>query len=171
MLGDPDEVTEFTPKPDALKPMFTILGALAFTAIGFLMVSTAQDTFTGLMGLACIAFFGGGGIVFAWKTLRNPERITFTPEGLWMEGLGGRKLVEWKNVEAIGITSYQLNKFNMLRLRDPERFQPDDGSVVAKLGDLSRNWWGGEIAIGWAQRDRDAEEFGRLLELWRARYG
>ena len=171
MLGDPDEVTTFTPNPGMGKPLLAILGALVFTVLGFWLVSTAQDSFAGLLGIACIAFFGGGGLLMAWKTLRSPQRITFTPEGLWMDGVGGRKLVEWKNVEAIGITTYQRGKYNMLRLRDPSRFQEDDGNFFSQMGGLSRSWWGGEIAISWVQRDRGAEEFGRLLELWRAKYG
>ena len=166
MLGDPDEVATFTPKANRLHLVAAVLGAFAFTVAGFWMVGTAQDTLTGLMGFAAIVFFGGGGIAFAWKSLRNPNRITFTPEGLEIGG----KLVEWKNVEAIGITKYQGARYNMLRLRDPSRFQADDGNILSRLGTLNREWWGGEIVIGWAQRDRGAEEFGRLLELWRAKY-
>ena len=171
MLGDPDEVTEFTPNPGIGKHVLAFAGAMVFAALGVWLVATAKDTTTGLAGFASIAFFGVGGIVMGWVTLRKPRRITFTPEGLWMDGVGGRKLVAWKNVEAIGITTYQSSKYNMLRLRDPSQFQADDGNIVSQLGRLNRNWWGGEIAISWAQRDRGAEEFGRLLELWRARYG
>ena len=141
-----------------------------FVAIGIWMANTAQDTFIGLVGLACIGFFGLGVVVLTWS-LRRPNPLTFTPQGLWIAGMGSKKLVEWTNVDAIGITTYQGGKYNMLRLRDPARFMPDDGNVIAQLGTFNRKWWGGEVAIPWSQRDRSAEEFDRLLQLWRAKYG
>ena len=168
MLGDPDEVTTFSPKPRVGFLLLGILGSLVFTVLGFWMVTTAKNAFDGLAGFASIAFFGGGGIAFAWNTRSNPRRLTFTPQGLLLED----KVVEWTNVEAIGITKYQSAKYNTLRLRDPSRFRiADEGNIVSQLGRLNRNWWGGEIVIGWAQRDRGAEEFGRLLEAWHAKYG
>src|SRR5262245_13969499 len=109
MLGDPDTVNEFIATPPRRNQVFGILGSAAFVAAGAWMASSATSTVPGLVGILCILFFGLTGIITLVNFVR-PRAMTFTPEGLHLAGLAGNKFVEWKNVEAIGITTYQSTK-------------------------------------------------------------
>ncbi|MES1197401.1 MAG: STM3941 family protein [Pseudomonadota bacterium] len=45
------------------------------------------------------------------------------------------------------------------------------GSGLSSCYASMRDHYGGEIQLGWPQRDRDAAAFGELLRVWVARYG
>jgi len=149
--------------------LLAVLGSIAFVAAGGWMVSTAQNDFDGIAGLLGIVFFTFTAI-FGVKSVVSGRRTRFSPEGLeW--GVGrNRKRVAWSNIEASWVAKMNRQAINVVRLKDPAPLLSQYGDVELRLAELNAKMMGGEVSLGWADRDRGAEEFDALLKAWTARY-
>jgi len=166
MLGDPNEVMEFSPVPNREQMALAVFGLFALAAFSAMILSTARDTLQIISFVFLLLYGVVAGLRLLWLAIRNPRRLMFTRAGLSLDG----RLVEWGNIEAFGIKRHRAFSYNVLTLRDPKRFRPDDGSLFSRLGGLHRLWYGGDVSISWTTRDRDAEKFEVLLVSWYARF-
>jgi hypothetical protein len=151
------------------------LGCLVFVALGVALVASGGAA--GLVvGLASIAFFGGGLLVLL---LRRPWRwsILVDERGVTWRRAGGDVVVGWENVAAVRVTRLSTGrtaqKYVTLALFDPSAVdQPALGPLNRPLQALNRGLVGGEASIPWSERDRPAEDLAALLNArlaaWRA---
>ena len=194
-----------------------LLGALAFVAIGILMM---LDAGTGIaekaVGALGVAFFGWCAVAVVVR-MRRGSTIKLSHEGIhyaFAPRYETRKLIRWRDIEGFGMSRVQRSEFNFVRLaryddlvrqfsegeaaqtvkvfRRAMRFggaaavvaganlkfdeagdlgrMVGGSGAVASLSDVlrfSRQKFGGEICLGWPDRDRNAERFQELLTVWK----
>lgn len=194
----PSPLERHVVRPRPRKLLLTLLGCVAFVAVGIWMLSSG-DLGGIVVGLLAVAFFGGVGVYAVVTSVRQGlAKLTLTPSGLELASGG---TVPWPDVEATGVVT-EPTTMVWLRLRSYDRYLdsiPDgraakaDGisrvlTPVAQLllrgtargarmrdqGDQlrwTREHFGYDLAFSPAWLDRPAAEFAELLERYRQAAG
>jgi hypothetical protein len=154
-------------------------GCLVFVALCVVLLAVGGAANVAI-GLAGIAFFGGGLVVLV---LRRPWRCSLLVDerGVTWRRPGGDTQVRWADISAIRVTSMRTGRvgrttFVTLTLHDPSAVdRPALGPLNRPLQAWNRRLVGGEASIGWSERDRSADELAALLnrrlDAWRAGAG
>ncbi len=150
------------------KTVLSMLGSIAFVTIGLFMVSGPiadssrhSPEFVKLMGWACIAFFGGTGLL-SIRNLIRPTELVLSAEGFQVKGVRRTPLVPWRDVRGFFIAQVQLSKFVCYELdQEPTALQLATGRGSAGT------WGNGQIP---AHLELHPDKVLELLEEWHRRY-
>ena len=167
MLGDPAEVAEFRPVLRTGGIWLALFGAVAFGAVAVLMALHPRNGFDVVIGVLSSGFCALAAVVLGWR-LARPRSVVFSSEGLEFPSLVGRRRIAWSNVRGVGIWRQGMQAINSLWLADTA--EVDRGGYGILRG-ANRMLGAGDVSLGWADRDRGAEEFDALLQAWIGRYG
>jgi len=98
-----------------------VLGCSLFTVAGFYLMSMGEPQNIAV-GLLCILFFGGGGLIMIPKLLRRKVSMVLTREGMEQITPYGNAHVRWSDVEKVGMVSIFANKMVGIRLRNYDAY-------------------------------------------------
>lgn len=98
-----------------------LLGALAFVAMGALMVLRQPGLESYLIGGASIVFFGGGAVLFVFQLIDRRPRLILDDEGLYDRTLGVG-VIPWRDIADAQLVSVRGHAFVCLHLRNPEHW-------------------------------------------------
>jgi hypothetical protein len=94
-----------------------MLGSVLFTAGGIWLMVDGEGTVDGLVGAACVLFFGGGGLYALPRLLRRPVSLVLEPDALVQVTLYGSARVPWRDVERVGVASWMGQRLLGMRLK------------------------------------------------------
>ncbi|ALN59737.1 hypothetical protein GLE_4396 [Lysobacter enzymogenes] len=103
------------------KYLALLLCALAFVAIGALIVLRQPGLGGFLIGGASIAFFGAGAVLFAFQLLDRQPRLILDDDGLNDRTLGVG-IIPWRDIADARLLSVRGHAFVCLQLRNPEHW-------------------------------------------------
>jgi len=169
IVGDPATVQEFRPRRRLGVMLLALLAALCFIAVNLWLWPRAEHLHFFDSALLCVG--GVAAILMLWQILSR-RTLVFSPAGLEFGIFGRRKRVAWSNIESTIIRRNRADAVNGLWLKDPAAVDgyddsPGEGFMRAVNLMLGR----GHFAFDWSQRDRGAEAFDALLNVWIERYG
>ena len=190
----PSTVAVYQVKHRRLLFVAALIGSFAFLALGVWIALYAPRIGQKAVGALTVAFFGWIAVVAAQR-IRQGAAIQLSHEGIhyaFAPNYQTRRLISWRDIEGFGIWRLFGQELNLVRLAryDSLAGQFSDteaartlrfarvahlayagaGGSVASVSDLlhfNRVKFGGEICLGWPDRDRSAARFQELLTVWK----
>jgi hypothetical protein len=115
------ESNELAIPPSRLKLVGTLLGALAFVALGVLMivVQSRRDVFETLVGLLCVGFFGAVAVSVLKHLLFRGPAVVINSKGIVDNSSGvSVGFIAWDEIEEICEYRFQDQTFLGITLKD-----------------------------------------------------
>lgn len=167
---------DFVAYPSRWRIVLLILGALAFVAIGFLMIGAfgeppRSDRYSPIMmsaiGWSAIIFFGLCAFAAGKRLFETGEELRIGRNGIqcrrWSD-----ELIPWSAISDVTIWSTRGQRFIILHLFDPPSF-PRRRGALGKLAVANRVLTGGDVCISLTTTDRSFGEAMAAIEQWRPR--
>jgi hypothetical protein len=110
-------------RPPTWKLALAVMGMIAFTIGGILILIYGDGVFEIAVGLLAVVFFGGFGGYALYRRGRGQRKLAILPTGLEF-GIPGMipRVVRWEDIEAVGVTTISKQKFTTVRIK-PDRYQ------------------------------------------------
>jgi hypothetical protein len=107
-------------KPPAWRVFGLVLGIIIFSVVGAIIAVVSESLVDRLMGIVAVVFFGVGGAVWVFKSLRQEHlRVAVTPSAfeIYLVGVGWRR-IPWGDIEEFGAVKHGKSEFTAVRLRN-----------------------------------------------------
>lgn len=147
-----------------------VLLSLVMTAASYAIVEWGTKTWHPYLGWFGILFFGGGGAVGLWTSLRTPWSVALRGDALEIRTRGHIGQIPWRDIDDVALTNIQGTKMPGLRLASSEAYLQSfktgpRRAITRKLLNTNRGITGGyDLVLSWIQIDRPAREFTEFLK-------
>lgn len=144
--------------------LFPFLSGVFFLVIAYFMIQSGSS----LIGIGTLIF--GGATIFALIyqafVKRKSATMILTHQGI--QRLDVKYLISWSDIENIGATREEMQKFIGLRLKAEaiSNLPPN----VQGLANLNKSLFGYDIMLDEYELDRPISEFIQLLEQYRSTF-
>ena len=150
------------------KLWWTAVGAVAFVALGAVMLSlSSQPLFVRVCGGASVAFFGLIA-VYSIRRLRRPRiGLTLTPDGLVDQSSAvSAGLVPWREVTRLGEWSMSGTRCLILHVRDPAPYLARGNLLQRMAKRANHRMVGSPIAVASTTLAIGFDELARLVQTY-----
>lgn len=110
-------------RPPTWKLVLAVMGMIAFTIVGILILIYADDVAEKAAGLLAVVFFGGFCGYALYLRGRGQGKLAILATGLEI-GIPGMmpRVVRWEDIEAVGVTTISNQKYTTVRIK-PDRYK------------------------------------------------
>lgn len=151
--------------------MFSIAGSALFVFSGAYLILNVPthigdlgNTLLKILGIASVLFFGATGYVGIRKLLEKRAGLVVDENGITDYSSGvSIGLIEWEDIEAIGVQQIMSTKFLLIFTTDPEKYLGKAKPAKRKIMEANRSLCGTPLAISSTALDYKVNDLETLL--------